>query len=153
MSNEKQNDIKSKNLDNQKDKADIDSNDTNPNLSKLDKDLDIDDLPQEAKAIVRMMMSRSISTSSSSFLQDKVNSEHISKILDIAEEDNKRELEDTKIARLYNLINLVIVLVFLGFLTVFLANKDLSTYQDIVRILIIFGGGFGAGFGYKSRIK
>ena len=153
MSSEKKNDIKSKNLDNQKEQASVDSNDTNPNLSKLDKDLDIDDLPQEAKAIVRMMMSKSIFTSSSSFFQDKINSEHISKILDIAEEDNKRELEDTKIARLYNLINLVIVLIFLGFLTVFLANKDLSTYQDIVRILIIFGGGFGAGFGYKSRIK
>jgi hypothetical protein len=128
-------------------------NDLESNLSKLEKDLDIDELPQEARAIVRMMMSRSISTKSSSFLQDKVNQEHISKILEIAEEDNKREFEDTKLARIYNLLTLIIVLIFLGFLTVFLANKDLSTYQDIIRILIIFGGGFGAGFGYKSRMK
>ncbi|GAB4234290.1 MAG: hypothetical protein Kow0049_18150 [Stanieria sp.] len=44
-------------------------------------------------------------------------------------------------------------MIFLGFLTVFLANNDLSTYQDIIKILIIFGGGFGVGFGYKSRVK
>jgi len=108
--------------------------------------------------MVRMMMSssRSVSTNSSSLihsLEDKISSEHISTMLNIAEQDNKRGFEDTKSVRLYNLITLVIVLVFLGFLTVFLANKDLSTYQDVIRIIIIFGGGFGAGFGYKSRIK
>ena len=74
-------------------------------------------------------------------------------MLDIAEQDNEREFEDTKLTKLYNLVTLVIILVFLGFITVFLGNKDLSTYQDIIRILIIFGGGFGAGFGYKSRNK
>lgn len=139
--------------DSEEERENIESKDIDSNLSKLEKDLDIDELPQEAKAIVRMMMSRSVSTKSSSFLEDKINSEHISTILNIAEEDNKREFEDAKLVKLYNLLTLVIILVFLGFLTVFLANKDLSTYQDIIRIIIIFGGGFGAGYGYKSKIK
>lgn len=153
MSDKEKNKPNSKDLDSEENQATIESKDIDASLSKLEKDLDIDELPQEAKAIVRMMMSRSISTKSSSFLEDKVNSEHISTILKIAEEDNKREFEDAKLVKVYNLLTLVIILVFLGFLTVFLANKDLSTYQDIIRILIIFGGGFGAGFGYKSRIK
>ena len=74
-------------------------------------------------------------------------------MLDIAQQDNEREFEDIKLSKLYNLVTLIIILIFLGFITVFLGNKDLSTYQDIIRILIIFGGGFGAGYGYKSRIK
>jgi hypothetical protein len=73
MSSEKKNDLESENLENKKEQANVDSNDLESNLSKLEKDLDIDELPQEARAIVRMMMSRSISTKSSSFLQDKVN--------------------------------------------------------------------------------
>lgn len=124
---------------------------------KSEAELDLEDLPEEAQAVMRMILSsRSISANSSSLsnsLSDKINTEHISKMLDIAEQDNEREFEDTKLTRLYNLVTLVIILVFLGFITVFLGNKDLSTYQDIIRILIIFGGGFGAGFGYKSRNK
>ena len=68
MSSEKKNDLESEDLENKKEQANVDSNDLESNLSKLEKDLDIDELPQEARAIVRMMMSRSISTKSSSFL-------------------------------------------------------------------------------------
>ena len=113
-------------------------------------------MPEDDRAVIEMILSsRSVLTRSSlpGSLSNKINTEHISKMLDIAEQDNEREFKDTKLSRLYNLITLVIVLIFLGFITVFLGNKDLSTYQDIVRILIIFGGGFGAGYGYKSRIK
>ncbi len=127
-----------------------------PEELKSEADLVFEDLPEEAQAVMKMVLSRSISASSSSLsnpLSNKINTEHISKMLDIAEQDNEREFEDTKLSKLYNLITLVIILIFLGFITVFLGNKDLSTYQDIIRILIIFGGGFGAGFGYKSRIK
>lgn len=150
MSNDDKNKKDFENTNSEKEQTNLESKDTESNLSELEKDLDFDDLPPD---IVRMMISRSISTGSSSSLEDKINTEHISRILDIAEEDNKREFKDIKFARLYNLAILVIVLFFFGFLTVFLANKDLSTYQDIIRIIIIFGGGFGAGFGYKSRMK
>ena len=127
-----------------------------PKDIKLGEELDLEGLPEEAQAVMKMVLSRSISARSSSLsnpLSEKINTEHISKMLDIAEQDNEREFEDTKLSKLYNLITLIIILVFLGFITVFLGNKDLSTYQDIIRILIIFGGGFGAGYGYKSRIK
>ncbi len=153
MSNEETENFDSKESKSKKESEALESNSLISNLSDLEKNFD--DLPDEAKAMLGMLQINrsSISTRSSSFLEDKINTEHISKILDIAEEDNKRELENIKLARLYNLINLVVVFIFLGFLTVFLANKDLSTYQDIIRIIIIFGGGFGAGFGYKSKMK
>lgn len=122
----------------------------------LEENPDLEDLPEEAQAFMKMVLSsRSISARSSlsNSLSDKINTEHISKMLDIAQQDNEREFEDIKLSKLYNLVTLIIILIFLGFITVFLGNKDLSTYQDIIRILIIFGGGFGAGYGYKSRIK
>lgn len=97
-------------------------------------DLDIEKLPQEAQAIIGMMMAsrRRISSPMSDPLSDKISTEHISKMLDIAEKDNEREFENTKLSKQYNLVTLVIALIFLAFITVFLGNKDLSTYQDIV---------------------
>jgi hypothetical protein len=29
-------------------------------------------------------------------------------------------------------------------------NKDVAIYQDILKVLIIFGGGFGSGIGFKG---
>ena len=52
MSSEKKNDLESEDLENKKEQPNADSNDLESNLSKLEKDLDIDELPQEARAIV-----------------------------------------------------------------------------------------------------
>lgn len=138
---------------------DVDSTEVASRSSEISKekkfeDKLLEDLPEEA--LMKMVLSSGSISARSSFsnsLSDKINIEHISKMLDIAQQDNEREFEDIKLSKLYNLVTLIIILIFLGFITVFLGNKDLSTYQDIIRILIIFGGGFGAGYGYKSRIK
>ncbi|XZO04019.1 MAG: hypothetical protein ACM65L_09970 [Microcoleus sp.] len=45
-----------------------------------------------------------------------------------------------------------LILVFFGFLTVFLVNKDIAVYQEILKIIIIFGGGLGSGFGLKGYL-
>ncbi|WP_276751644.1 hypothetical protein [Chlorogloeopsis fritschii] len=97
-------------------------------------------------------MQRISSSSLISPIQDKINEQHISRILDIVEKDDDRAFADTQSARLYNLITIIIFLVFFGFLTYFLVNKDVVVYQDILKIIIIFGGGFGSGFGYKGYI-
>ena len=79
--------------------------------SKSAAELDLEDLPEEAQAVMKMILSsRSISTRSSALsnsLSDKINTAHISKMLDIAEQDNEREFEDIKSIRLYNLVTLV----------------------------------------------
>jgi len=41
-------------------------------------------------------------------------------------------------------------LAFLFFLIVFLSPKDKDLLTKIIELLIIFGGGFGAGYGVKS---
>jgi hypothetical protein len=47
-------------------------------------------------------------------------------------------------------IYISVFLLFFSFLTVFLVIKDVAVYQDILKVLIIFGGGFGSGIGFKG---
>lgn len=97
-------------------------------------------------------MQRISSSSLVSPVYEKINEKHIDKILEISEKDDERAFADSQSARKYSLINLVIVLVFFGGLTVFLVNKDVAVYQEILKIIIIFGGGFGSGFGFKGYV-
>lgn len=34
----------------------------------------------------------------------------------------------------------------------FLVNKDLETYRELLKLLIIFAGGLGSGFGLKGYV-
>ncbi|WP_334831281.1 hypothetical protein [Nostoc sp.] len=99
-----------------------------------------------------LSMQRISSTPFISPIQEKINESHISKILEIAEKDDERAFADTQASRKYTLINIVIFLLFLGFLTVFLVNKDLETYRELLKLLIIFAGGLGSGFGLKGYV-
>jgi hypothetical protein len=85
-----------------------------------------------------------------SSFQEKINEQHISTILESVEKDSERVFKDTQEARIYSVIYIVIILLFFSFLTVFLVNKDVAIYQDILKVLIIFGGGFGSGIGFKG---
>ncbi|WP_242046077.1 MULTISPECIES: hypothetical protein [Calothrix] len=93
-------------------------------------------------------MSRFSATSSSPIL-DKINQQHITTILESVEKDSERAFIDAQQARKYNLILILIFVTVFVFLTIFLVNKDVTVYQDILKILIIFGGGFGSGLGFK----
>jgi hypothetical protein len=46
---------------------------------------------------------------------------------------------------------LSLALAFLLFLIVFLLPKDKDFLTKIVELLIVFGGGFGVGYGLKSK--
>ena len=110
-------------------------------------------LPPEIKKVVQATLSmQRISTPFVSPIVEKVNESHISKILEIVEKEDERVFADTQAARKYALIYTIVVLLFLGFLTVFLVNKDVAVYQDILKIIIIFGGGLGSGFGLKGYL-
>ena len=89
------------------------------------------------------------SASSISPIIDKINQQHITKILESVEKDSERAFVDAQEARKYNLVAICIFVAVFVFLTVFLVNKDVAVYQDILKILIIFGGGFGSGLGFK----
>ncbi|MEM6401633.1 MAG: hypothetical protein AAF757_15585 [Cyanobacteria bacterium P01_D01_bin.116] len=123
------------------------------NLEKLPDELEEILTPQLRKVVRGTLSMQRFSSSSSVFpILEKINEQHISKILDIAEKDDERAFTDTESARKYNLITLIIVLIFFGVLTVFLVNKDVVVYQEILKIIISFGGGFGSGIGFKGYL-
>jgi len=117
-------------------------------LEKIARDLE--NLPPKEKRFVDASLSiQSIFSPSASPILDKINEQHISQIIEIAEKDDERAFADLQSSRKYALINTIILVFAFGFLTVFLVNKDVALYQEILKIIIIFGGGFGSGFGFK----
>ena len=111
---------------------------------------DIENLPPEEKRFIDASLSiQSIFSPSVSPILEKINEQHISQILEIAAKDDERAFADLQSSRKYAFINTIILVVAFGILTVFLVNKDVALYQEILKIIIIFGGGFGSGFGFK----
>lgn len=83
-------------------------------------------------------------------LADKITTDHITQIISKSDEQDKRDREERKGERNYNLILIVIGLFFIGFLIVFLqANEDLLI--KIVIGIISFVGGFGFGQSRKKK--
>ncbi|MBN3898086.1 MAG: hypothetical protein HWQ41_23290 [Nostoc sp. NOS(2021)] len=119
-------------------------------IEKLPEELKNLNLPPEIKKEIRTFLSMGrFSGSSISPIIDKINQQHITKILESVEKDSERAFVDAQEARKYNLVAICIFVAVFVFLTVFLVNKDVAVYQDILKILIIFGGGFGSGLGFK----
>ncbi|HAC66020.1 MAG TPA: hypothetical protein DCF68_21430, partial [Cyanothece sp. UBA12306] len=101
---------------------------------------DLENLPSPIKKSIAMTISRqAISAPLLSPIQDKITEKHIDKILEIGAKDDERLFLDAQQARQYTLIYIVIILVFFSFLTVFLVNQDVAIYQEILKIIIIFG--------------
>ena len=83
-------------------------------------------------------------------LADKMTSDHITQIIAKSDEHDKRDREERKGERNYNLLLIVIALCFVGFLVVFLqTNEDLLL--KIVIGIISFVGGFGFGQSLKKK--
>lgn len=83
-------------------------------------------------------------------LADKINEKHIDKILELAEKDDQRTFADTSQSRRYTLGYLILFSVLFVFVTVFLVGKDTALYQELIKLLAVFAGGLGSGFGIKS---
>ncbi|MEO1430980.1 MAG: hypothetical protein AAFV71_18340 [Cyanobacteria bacterium J06633_8] len=121
-------------------------------LEKLSENLE--ELPPQVRKVVEatLSMQRISSSSLVSPISEKINEKHIDKILNIVEKDDERAFADSQSARKYSFFTLIIVLVFFVCLTVFLVNKDVAVYQEVLKIIVIFGGGFGSGIGFKGYI-
>ncbi|MBD2776296.1 hypothetical protein [Iningainema tapete] len=115
---------------------------------------ELEDLPPELKRVVEAAFSiqRISSTPLLSPIQDKINESHISKILEIVEKDDERTFADAQASRKYTLINTIIILLVFVFLTVFLVNKDVEIYRELLKLSIAFAGGLGSGFGLKGYL-
>lgn len=82
-------------------------------------------------------------------MSEKITSEHITKLIDKSDSQDIRDRAERKSQRNYNLIILLIGLVFFGFLVVFL-KEDKELLSKIIIGVISFVGGFGYG---KTKSK
>jgi len=77
-------------------------------------------------------------------ISEKITGEHITKLIEKADNQDIRDRAERRSQRNYNFIILVTGLVFLAFLIVFLKNDKELLYKIIIAI-ISFVGGFGFG--------
>jgi len=82
-------------------------------------------------------------------LAEKVTGEHITKILDNTAEESGRRAKDKTQSRIFKFAAAVLAAGLFVFLTVFL-KPDRDLYVEIIQLLAIFAGGFGAGYGAKA---
>lgn len=107
----------------------------------------IQQLPPEVREVVSMM---GFSGPVTPPFLNKVNEEHISKVLEITDKDSQRTYDDAQSSKKYSLAYVVLSFLLFGFVIVFLADKNAALLKDILIILGVFAGGFGAGYGVKA---
>jgi hypothetical protein len=84
---------------------------------------------------------------------ERINEEHITKVLDYSERQDERDFKDTLSDRRYKfgyfIVGCIVAVFLFTFLTIYLADKDKELYKDIVKIVIGFVSGslFGYGLG------
>lgn len=129
-----------------------DSKRENNNDDPLIPDEILEAIPVEERgkviSVIKQSMFSSI-TRRSNPIADKITTEHITQLISKSDEQDKRDREERKGQRNYNLILLLIGLAFIGFLIVFL-QRDKELLIKIIIAIISFVGGFGVG---KSTTK
>lgn len=113
----------------------------------------LDAIPKEDRGKVASIIKQTMVSGvmrRSNPIADKITSEHISQIISRSDDQDKRDRSEKKGERNYNLILIILGLVFIGFLIVFLqSNEDLLI--KIVISIISFIGGFGFGQSRKEK--
>lgn len=117
----------------------------------------IEKLPPELREIVEIgfsgiSMSRYSGPIPPQFF-NKINENHISKILEIAEKDEERSFEDAKSSRRYTFCYVLLFVGLLVFLTVFLVYKDVELYKEVFKLIIVYLGGLGSGLGINEWVR
>ncbi|MBF0464568.1 MAG: hypothetical protein HQK88_00285 [Nitrospirae bacterium] len=129
---------------------------------EIKKNDDVDKLDQSkpessAKNVVQELSSRSsmLIQGLSGFnpihpIIEKFTTNHVDKFLDYSRESDKEIYKLQSSNRWFHLAYAFLILIFLVFLITFLANTNKELLSDILKILLIFVGGFGSGYGFKA---
>jgi len=111
----------------------------------------LEDLPHEARKVIEFGMSmQRVSGRIPNPLLEKINEEHITKILELSRSEDEKSFEFAKQGRLFNLIFVIIFVALFIFLVTYLAKDNSELLKDIIKMVVAAIGGFGAGYGYKS---
>lgn len=107
--------------------------------------------PQFRKIFAEMGMIHTTKTAPfPNALLDKVNPGHIDKFLDYNHKEDENIYNLQSSGRWFQLAYVSMAFLFLVFLVVFLSGNNQGLLNDILKILVVFAGGFGSGFGFKS---
>lgn len=112
---------------------------------------DLEGLPPELKTF--MMSMRRYSGPIPNPFASKLNANHIDKIIEASAKDDERRYKNMQQARKFHLVYFLAGISLFVFLTLFLVGKDSELFKEIVKLFIVFAGGFGAGYGIKSYIS
>jgi len=112
----------------------------------------LDAIPEEDRgkvfSIIKQSMFSEI-TRRSNPIAEKITPEHITTLISNSDKTDIRDRDERKSEKNYNLILIIIGLVFIGFLIVFL-QKNMNLLITIITAILSFIGGFGFG---KSQHK
>lgn len=130
-----------------------DSEDKRAESEQIIPDEILEAIPEEDRGkvagIIRQTMISGVMRRSNP-IADKITSDHITQLISKSDEQDIRDRTERKGERSYNLILIIIALIFVGFLIIFLqSNEDLLI--KIVIGIISFVGGFGFGQSRKNK--
>ncbi|HEY7545121.1 MAG TPA: hypothetical protein VID27_09575 [Blastocatellia bacterium] len=121
--------------------------------SEEDKDKESSQLVEKMPEPVKSLISSFFAARQPVFppFMEKINEEHISKVLDYSEKQDERDFNDSTSQRRYDFarfVLLLVVFIFLFvFLTVYLVDRDKELYKDILKVGLGALGGLAAGYG------
>ena len=123
------------------------SQDKDSKKSDIIPDEILDSIPEEERGKVASVIKQTMISGvmkRNNPIAEKITSDHISQLINKSDEQDLRDRKERNSERNYNLVLLIVGLVFVGFLIVFLqANEELLI--NIVIAIISFIGGLGFG--------
>jgi hypothetical protein len=82
---------------------------------------------------------------------EKINEQHIAKVLDYSDQQDQRDFQDTRSQRRYDFaryaLSLIVFVFLFVFLTIYLVDRDKELYKNILKVGLGALGGLAAGFG------
>ena len=112
--------------------------------------------PEFKKKVTQAMeFGFSMTKGQSNPLFEKMNSDHVSKLLDIISADSERDYKDAASNKRYWFwVFFVIVALFIFCTVFFVVMKETTLLTQILTLIVGIGGGFGGGYGFcKTRQK
>jgi len=97
---------------------------------------------EEFSAVIGGMF-RAPSTS----LIDKMEPEHIPRVIDQIDKSDERDFNKDKSVRRYIFATFLTIVALVIFFTIYLSKVDPDTYKDMMTLLIGLGAGLGGGYG------
>jgi len=112
----------------------------------------VKDMPQPVRRRFEMTMMQMFSGGSGPMMHplfEKFTDKHIDKFLDISQKDDQNQFHFHSTNRWFRLAYAAIAVAVFVFILIFFA-KDQQTLNEILKLLVIFGGGVGSGYGLRS---